>query len=43
MTKSRYVVPAITQVGRFQTVTNGVWWGRFRDIYGARAPFAIIT
>ncbi len=43
MTKARYVSPAMEQIGSFHVVTNGVWWGRFRDVFGARAPFAIIT
>lgn len=42
-TKTRYVAPSVEQIGTFRAVTNGVWWGRFRDIFGARAPFAIIT
>ena len=43
MTKTRYVAPAMEQIGSFQALTNGVWWGRFRDIFGARGPFAIIS
>lgn len=42
-TKTRYVAPSMERIGTFRAVTNGVWWGRFRDVFGARAPFAIIT
>ena len=29
MTKTRYVAPAMEQIGSFQALTNGVWWGAF--------------
>ncbi len=43
MTKKVYAAPMMERIGDFHAVTNGVWWGRFRDVFGARAPFAIIT
>ncbi|WP_127842405.1 lasso RiPP family leader peptide-containing protein [Actinomyces wuliandei] len=35
--KSNYVAPRVVEIGRFRRVTNGVWFGRWRDIYGGRA------
>lgn len=35
--KSNYVAPRVVEIGRFRRVTNGVWFDRWRDIYGGRA------
>lgn len=37
MRKKTYVTPIVTSVGDFREVTNGLWFGRWRDIYGGRA------
>ena len=35
--KSAYAVPEIVELGRFRSVTNGVWFGRWRDLFGGKA------
>jgi len=37
MTKKSYVAPQLIEIGMFRAVTNGVWFGRWRDIFGGRA------
>ncbi len=37
MAKKCYVSPSVVDAGKFRTVTNGVWFGRWRDIFGGRA------
>lgn len=37
MAKADYVSPRISWVGTFRGVTNGVWFGKWRDIFGGRA------
>lgn len=34
---SNYIAPKIEQVGSYRKLTNGVWFGRWRDIFGGRA------
>ena len=31
---SNYIAPKIEQVGSYRKLTNGVWFGRWRDIFG---------
>lgn len=37
MAMSNYIAPRMTKVGGFRSVTNGVWFGRWRDIFGGKA------
>ncbi|WP_435738244.1 lasso RiPP family leader peptide-containing protein [Cellulosimicrobium sp. PMB13] len=37
MSKSVYAAPQVVEIGHFRSVTNGVWFGRWRDIFGGRA------
>jgi len=37
MMKSNYSAPRVARVGSFREVTNGVWFGRWRDVFGGRA------
>ncbi|MFF1828427.1 keywimysin-related RiPP [Paenarthrobacter sp. NPDC058040] len=37
MTGNTYSAPRIAPVGSFRKVTNGYWFGRWRDIFGGRA------
>lgn len=31
------ITPRVTDAGKFRKVTNGVWFGKWRDIFGGRA------
>lgn len=35
--QSNYVTPRVSEVGSFKSLTNGVWFGRWRDVFGGRA------
>ena len=37
-----YVAPSVSELGSFRAVTNGVWFGSFRDIFGGRAFIKVI-
>ena len=37
-----YCVPSIEKIASFNEATRGVWFGSFRDIFGAKAPILII-
>lgn len=41
MQKANYIAPEISEIGAFADVTNGVWFGSWRDIFGGRAFIAI--
>ncbi|WEO78734.1 putative RiPP precursor [Cryobacterium sp. SO2] len=41
MNKSAYISPSVQTLGEFKSVTNGVWFGSWRDIFGGRAFIAI--
>lgn len=41
MNKATYATPAVRELGDFKSATNGVWFGSWRDIFGARAFIAI--
>jgi hypothetical protein len=32
-----YETPRVVELGTFRALTNGVWFGRWRDIFGGRA------
>jgi hypothetical protein len=40
--KMSYVAPSISELGSFRAVTNGIWFGSFRDIFGGRAVIKVI-
>lgn len=37
MMKQSYVSPQIVDAGKFRRITNGLWFGKCRDIFGGRA------
>lgn len=36
-TDMQYITPQVTEIGSFKSLTKGVWFGRWRDIFGGRA------
>jgi hypothetical protein len=37
MGDSTYVAPKVAELGSFRAVTNGVWFGAWRDVFGGKA------
>ncbi|MFJ4171319.1 lasso RiPP family leader peptide-containing protein [Paenarthrobacter sp. NPDC089714] len=35
--ENTYYAPRVARVGSFRKVTNGYWFGRWRDIFGGHA------
>ena len=42
MTTVEYSAPAIQKVADFQESTQGLWFGKFTDVFGGRAVIRII-
>ncbi|MBR2652217.1 lasso RiPP family leader peptide-containing protein [bacterium] len=42
MNKVEYSKPTIEQVATFKDSTNGLWTGRFRDVFGGRALIQLV-
>ena len=38
----KYNKPIFEKVANFKKDTNGVWFGKFTDIFGGRAVFQIV-
>lgn len=41
MDTPRYVAPVAEEVGSFQELTNGLWFGDYTDLFGARATIKL--
>jgi len=39
--KEMYTAPAIEKLGTFRQNTNGLWWGKCQDFFGAKAPICL--
>ncbi|MDQ0232885.1 putative RiPP precursor [Metabacillus malikii] len=42
MTNVVYAKPTIEKVAGFKESTKGVWFGKFTDVFGGKAVFAIV-
>ncbi|HKU35367.1 MAG TPA: keywimysin-related RiPP [Paenarthrobacter sp.] len=39
--ENTYSAPRIARAGSFRKVTNGLWCGRYRDVFGGRSLFKL--
>jgi hypothetical protein len=37
-----YTAPAIEKIDSFRKATRGVWFGKFRDVFGGKAVIQIV-
>ena len=41
MENSSYSAPRIEKIGSFRKMTNGLWFGKYRDLFGGKAAFQV--
>lgn len=41
MSNKFYSPPRVVRVGNFSELTNGLPWGRCRDLFGGRTPICL--
>lgn len=42
MSATKYAAPTVDEVASFREDTRGLWFGRYRDVFGARALVKIV-